>query len=599
SVAGNGTVTVQGTGGNTSGGVDIGVFVSDVASRIFSVGGSITVVGQGGGSGASANNHGVYVQIGGQISAGGNGAVNVQGIGGSTTGGNDVGVFITGADSQITSGGAVAITGHNGPNSNGIQLAMHATVSTSNNANLTLIANQIDFDTSNVLVSAGTGTVNFKPFSADLSINLGGADSATQLGLTGAELNCVMASAIIIGDTSTFTGPITVSNPISVAPALSFQWLVSATTTLVVNAPLSSSASISTIHLDNATLNADISSISLSGDATAITVDDSPSGQIKDAIDLAGPTATIQVLAGTYVENVDASAKAITLAPGIGPAQVIINGNLKLGSSDTLVLEIAGPSAASQYDNLVVHGTVALGGANVSVTLGTFTPAASDTFTIIDNDATDAVSGTFKNLVEGQVFAVNSIPFQITYQGSDGNNVVLLPVTLVQVAVSPASVAEDGSAVLVYTFTRSGTSTTDLTVNFSVGGAANFGTDYVQTGAATFTATTGTVTIPAGSASATVTIDPTSDSTVEPDETVALALTNGNGYFFNTSSTASGKIVNDDTAVFTINDVTVDESAGTMQFTVSLSNPIDTVAKVNVNFTDVTTGAADFNHAPQ
>ena len=40
-----------------------------------------------------------------------------------------------------------------------------------------------------------------------------------------------------------------------------------------------------------------------------VTVDDNPSGQIQDGIDLAGPTATVQILSGTYSENIDASAK--------------------------------------------------------------------------------------------------------------------------------------------------------------------------------------------------------------------------------------------------------------------------------------------------
>ena len=58
--------------------------------------------------------------------------------------------------------------------------------------------------------------------------------------------------------------------------------------------------------------------------------------------------------------------------------------------------------------------------------------------------------------------------------------------TDVTVAVSPASVSEDGATNLVYTFTRNGVTSGALTVNFSVGGDATFGTDYTQTGAATF-----------------------------------------------------------------------------------------------------------------
>ena len=95
--------------------------------------------------------------------------------------------------------------------------------------------------------------------------------------------------------------------------------------------------------------------------------------------------------------------------------------------------------------------------------------------------------------------------------------------TDVTVAVSPGSVAEDGATDLVYTFTRAGVTSSSLTVNFSVGGTASFGAspnDYTQTGATTFTPPTGTVTFAAGSPTATVTVDPETDSTVEGDETV-------------------------------------------------------------------------------
>ena len=88
-----------------------------------------------------------------------------------------------------------------------------------------------------------------------------------------------------------------------------------------------------------------------------------------------------------------------------------------------------------------------------------------------------------------------------------------------------------------------------LTVNFSVGGTAAFGTDYSQSGAATFTATTGTVTFGAGNSTTTVTADPTADSTVEPDETVVLTLTAGTGYNVIAPNTATGTITNDDTDV--------------------------------------------------
>src|SRR6185436_10995649 len=108
---------------------------------------------------------------------------------------------------------------------------------------------------------------------------------------------------------------------------------------------------------------------------------------------------------------------------------------------------------------------------------------------------------------------------------------------------------EDGATNLVYTFTRNGNTTGALTANFSVAGTATLGTDYTQTGAATFTATSGTVTFAAGNPTATVTIDPSTDATVEPDETAILTVTSGTGYNVATPAAATGTITNDDTDV--------------------------------------------------
>ena len=117
---------------------------------------------------------------------------------------------------------------------------------------------------------------------------------------------------------------------------------------------------------------------------------------------------------------------------------------------------------------------------------------------------------------------------------------------VVTVTVAPLAVAEDGAANLVYTFTRSMVSASALTVSFNVGGAATYNTDYTQTGAAGFSAASGTVVIGANQPDAAVTVDPTADTAVEPDETVILTVTAGTGYAVGTPSVGTGTIQNDD-----------------------------------------------------
>ena len=90
--------------------------------------------------------------------------------------------------------------------------------------------------------------------------------------------------------------------------------------------------------------------------------------------------------------------------------------------------------------------------------------------------------------------------------GIDRIDIITVPV--ITVAVSPASVAEDGAGNLLYTFTRTGVTSGALTVNFAVGGTATAGSDYVATGAAGFGASSGTVSFGPGSSTAEVTLNP-------------------------------------------------------------------------------------------
>ena len=121
--------------------------------------------------------------------------------------------------------------------------------------------------------------------------------------------------------------------------------------------------------------------------------------------------------------------------------------------------------------------------------------------------------------------------------------------TLFTVSVLPPAVAENGPTDLVYTFTRTVTSGGPQTVNFSVNASATLNTDYTVTGADTFTAVSGTVTFAGTNSTATVTINPSPDTTPEVHETVQLTVTSGSGYFVGSPSTATGTILNDDESV--------------------------------------------------
>ena len=111
------------------------------------------------------------------------------------------------------------------------------------------------------------------------------------------------------------------------------------------------------------------------------------------------------------------------VAPGHSPG-CLNTGNLTLNG--TYQAEIGGTTACSGYDQLNVAGTVDLTGATLNVALsGGFVPAAGQSFTIVNNDGSDPVTGTFNGLAEGASFTSQGVTYTITYQGGDGNDVVL------------------------------------------------------------------------------------------------------------------------------------------------------------------------------
>jgi hypothetical protein len=227
-------------------------------------------------------------------------------------------------------------------------------------------------------------------------------------------------------------------------------------------------------------------------------------------------------------------------------------------------------------------GTVTFGAGNSTATV-TIDPEADTT---VETDET--VDLTVTAGVGYNVGAPASASGTITNDDTD-----------VSVAVAPGSVAEDGATNLVYTFTRNGVTTGALTVNFSVGGTATFGVspnDYTQTGATSFTPPTGTVTFGAGNSTATVTIDPESDTTVEPDETVILTVTSGAGYNVGSPNSATGTITNDDTDVtLAVSPSSVSEDGAT-NLVYTFTRTGATASPLTVNFS--VGGTASFGVSP-
>ncbi len=117
------------------------------------------------------------------------------------------------------------------------------------------------------------------------------------------------------------------------------------------------------------------------------------------------------------------------LSPGTGnsPGILSVFGNLKLSLGSTYLVDLNGTAVGIQYDQTNVTGTIILENATLLLRIGGPLLVGSQ-FMILNNGGTNAVLGQFSGLSEGGTFTAGSQTFIISYQGNDGNDVVLTAV---------------------------------------------------------------------------------------------------------------------------------------------------------------------------
>lgn len=338
---GSGTVTVVGNGANSSGNQNGGVVVSNGGSQITSTGGNVQVTGTAGGTGGTQV--GVWVTGTGQISAGGSGTVTVTGNGGNGSGSQNYGVFVNNTSSQInSSGGQVSITGQEGTGGVGINTASSGIITTATNGgNITLIANSMNIGAA--VSTNGSSSVTMRPYTNGVQINLGSATDPIggPLSLSDTELDLVTTGTLNIGNAN--SGTITVSAA-STRPASTNMNLVSNGDVTLSGGGINTGGG--TLFLDPGT----------------------------------SPAAVKPTFTGT-----DATASTLSFGSDLA---IVINGT----------------TPGTQYNQLTVVGAVNLTGVDL-VLSGSHIPVAAQTFTIVDNDGADAITGTFTGLAQGATIA--------------------------------------------------------------------------------------------------------------------------------------------------------------------------------------------------
>ncbi|MDU9406990.1 Ig-like domain-containing protein [Pseudomonas sp. zfem001] len=308
----------------------------------------------------------------------------------------------------LTGGSTLAVTGATTID-NAITLSGNATVNTGADTTLSGVISG-----SNNLTKSGASTLTLtgsNTFTGSTSVNAGTLSVASDANLGAGALN------LANGTTLQITGTTTIDN------ALALTGLVT------VNAGAAATLS-STISGTGSLTKTGASNLTLSGSNTQFGTTTVSAGTlvVDGSTNSATTVASGATLAGSGTLGSDVTVQSGgTLSPGNGGAGTLtINGNLTLDFGSTLALDINGATAGTGYDRVVVNGTVDVSGAALAVTHG-YAAGSGDSYTVIVNDAADAVTGTFSGVSEGGKFnaAGNGTELTTSYIGGSGNDLSL------------------------------------------------------------------------------------------------------------------------------------------------------------------------------
>jgi hypothetical protein len=283
-------------------------------------------------------------------------------------------------------------------------------------------------------------------------------------------------------------------------------------------------------------------------------------------------TATVTITDDPALPEVSLSATDATAFEPGGTGTFTIT---RVGSTEqdlTVQVQIAGTAANGvDYDNL-----------NTTVTI----PAGSSTATVTVNPIDDGD-------VEGDETVILSLVddagYNLAGQSSDTVTIADGDVPTIVSIVASDDTATEGDGNAVFTVTRTGSTAQDLTVEFTVTGAATNGADY-QT-------ITTTVTIPAGESTVDVTVVPINDAEVEGDETVILTLNPSGNYTLAQQAQATATIQDDDSLpVVTIaaTDSSASEGGDAGSLVITRTGSTDQPLTVQFNITGAATNGVDY-----
>nr|WP_237705685.1 Ig-like domain-containing protein [Pseudomonas mendocina] len=308
----------------------------------------------------------------------------------------------------LAGGSTLAVTGATTID-NTITLSGNATVNTGADTTLSGVISG-----SNNLTKSGASTLTLtgsNTFTGSTTVNAGTLSIASDANLGAGALN------LANGTTLQITGSTTIDN----ALALTGVATINAGAAATLSGVISGSGSLTKSGSGSLTLSASNTNLGNTTVAAGTLVVD---GSTNNATTVASG-ATLAG-SGTLGGDVIVQSGGILSPGGAGVATLTVNGNLTLASGSTLALDINGTTAGTGYDRVVVNGTVDVSGAALAVTHG-YAAGSGDSYTVIVNDAADAVTGTFSGVSEGGKFnaAGNGTELTTSYIGGSGNDLSL------------------------------------------------------------------------------------------------------------------------------------------------------------------------------
>jgi len=336
-----------------------------------------------------------------------------------------------------------------------------------NGGNLTITSSSGDIITSSVSGSGGSGTesvtIPLSAFTGTLGVNgLGGNDTIQVNGLTlsgnrslsidggsgadavtfqtaatllsGAGVISVSAETMITkvgGTLTTGIGPISLS-----VDDVDIQGEIASSTTVAItpaqlNRPISlGTNTIGSLGLTDTELDRVTAGTIQIGDGNAgvITVSGAITRPISTAMNLTNNAAinfssgSINTLGGNLIFSTPTG-----ISPASSGVEINTGASNQVQLSRNLSINISGTGVDSGYNQLNVVGAVNINDAHL-ITVGTHIPVAGQAFTVIENDGSEAIIGTFHNLPQGATignFLNSGLPATISYTGGSGNDVVL------------------------------------------------------------------------------------------------------------------------------------------------------------------------------